>query len=211
MIGIEIANASLIHMEHDMNLKFIVLAASLGISLAGAQAAVIVDQDASTNTAYMAHFSQTNLAQSFQQNAGNIAGAGIFLQSGVGSSDNVTISLFDKLPNNGGTLLASGTALGTQGNWIDVFWGPVAIAADTTYFLVFTSGTNTLGIAGDVTNTYKRGQTYANTGFGPFPSYDYTFRTYADDAFGGTVSEPGALALFGLGLMGVTFARRRQA
>jgi hypothetical protein len=118
----------------------------------------------------------------------------------------VTISLYDKLPNNGGSLLAQGSGSGTQGSWFDVFWSPVSVTPDTTYYLVF-DGNSSLGIAGDINGGYTRGQVYANGGFGPFPSFDYTFRTYAVAA----VPEPQTYALFIAGLAAVgMFARRRK-
>jgi hypothetical protein len=100
------------------------------------------------------------------------------LQPGIGGSDNVRISLWDGLPNAGGSMLAEATDVGTQGQWIDVFWPGVAISANTTYYLVF-DGNTTLGIAGDTANPYPFGQVYANPGYNPFPSFDYTFRTYS--------------------------------
>jgi hypothetical protein len=169
----------------------------------------LIDQNAPTNNAFMAGFGQDNLAQSFQQAASNIVGAGIFLESGVGSTDTVTISLWNNLPNNSGTMLASASTTGTQGSWADVFWSSVAVTPNTTYYLVFTGNTS-LGIAGDTTNQYSRGQVYANAGFGSFPSYDYTFRTYATDVNAVPEPESYAMLLAGLGLMGFIARRRKQ-
>jgi hypothetical protein len=137
----------------------------------------VIDQNQPSGPTYMAGFSQTDLAQSFQQTNDNISGAGILLMADIGSTDNVTISLWDGLPNAGGTLLESASAMGTAGEWVDVFWGYYPITPETTYFLVF-DGNTTLGVAGDVNNPYPHGHVYANAGFIPFPDFDYAFRTY---------------------------------
>lgn len=185
------------------------LFASLVVA-AAVQAAPVIDQNSPTYNAHMAGFAQTNLAQSFKQTASDISGAGILLRAGVGSSDNVTISLYDKLPTDGGQLLASGSAIGTAGSWVDVFWADVAISANTTYFLVF-SGNSTLGISGNTANPYSDGQVYANQGYQSFPGFDYTFRTYSDDgADNGHVPEPASLALVSGALMGAGFAARKR-
>lgn len=138
-----------------------------------------IDQNQPSGPVYMAAFSQGDLAQSFQQTNGNICGAGILLQAGIGGSDNVTIAIWDALPNAGGTMLAEASATGTAGDWVDVYWPTITITPATTYYLVFT-GNTTLGIAGDTSNPYPYGHVYANTGFSPFTGFDYAFRTYYD-------------------------------
>lgn len=147
-----------------------------------------IDQNQPNDPSYMAAFSQTDLAQSFQhQNSTNICGAGIKLRQNIGNCDTVRISLWDRLPNQGGTMLATGSAQGCQGQWVDVFWNRVAIAQNTTYYLVF-DGNVTLGISGDTANPYPHGQVYANSGFQSFPNFDYTFRTYSDSGSGPRIS-----------------------
>ena len=144
------------------------------------------------------------------QSASNISGAGIFLQGGIGTSDTVTISVWDALPTvTGANLLASGSAVGTENNWVDVSWSPVALTAATTYYLVFTGNTS-LGISGDVNDGYAFGNVFANSGYGSFPGYDYTFRTFADAA--GAVPEPTSWALMitGFGLIGGALRVRRK-
>ncbi|MEH6756877.1 MAG: PEPxxWA-CTERM sorting domain-containing protein [Parasphingorhabdus sp.] len=190
--------------------KFVTAGAALLIT-SQAHAAEFVDQNQPNNPDYMAGFSQTDLAQSFQQSSSNISGAGIFLQSGIGSIDDVTISLWDLLPNAfGASQLATGSVLGTQGSWADVFWTPVAIVAGQTYFLAF-GGNTSLGISGDTSNPYANGQTYANPGYGSFPTFDYTFRTFSSDSLG-AVPEPStwAFMIFGFGAIGGAMRRRRN-
>src|SRR5690606_12723144 len=89
--------------ESDM-IRYAVLAAVCGAAVA-AHGQNVIDQNQPNAPDYMAGFAQGDLAQSFQPGAGNVSGAGIFLQAGVGSTDNVTISLYDALPNAGGNLL----------------------------------------------------------------------------------------------------------
>lgn len=173
----------------------------------------VIDQNQPNNTRTMANFLIGDLAQSFQQAADNVAGAGVFLVPGIGASATVTISLWDNLPNASGVLLASGSGLATPGGWFDVFWSPVNVIPDSTLFLVFTSSNNVLNddmvIGGDPNNPYNRGQMYANQGFQVFPVYDYAFRTYAEPAQT-SVPEPSSIALlmFG-GLMGLFIAKRK--
>lgn len=158
-------------------------------------AADTIDQSDLTANAYMAAFSQTDLAQSFTPSANNVSGAGIQLYTIEGSLG-ITISLWDNLPNNGGNKLASATSGQVNaGQWVDVFWNPVAVTPGHTYYLVFESVNNAGGIWGDIANGYPGGMVFANPGYQPFPSFDYTFREYSGNA----VPEPASLALLGTG------------
>ncbi|HMI20814.1 MAG TPA: PEPxxWA-CTERM sorting domain-containing protein [Sphingomonas sp.] len=176
-----------------------------------ARATDFVDQSDPVANAFMAGFSQGGLAQSFAPSGSNVSGAGLFLVSGVGTTDTVTISLWTDLPNQfGATLLASASTMGSVGSWADVFWAPVSVAANQTYFLVF-SGNNTLGAAGDTQNNYVFGNTYANSSFDSYPGYDYTFRTYSSDAVSPS-PEPASWALMvgGFGMVGGALRSRRK-
>lgn len=83
----------------------------------------------------MAGYSQADLAQSFKPSFDNVAGCGIFLRTGTGVAEAISIELWDALPNQGGTLLADGDALGNPGTWVDVFWP--ALMRTTNLHLLF--------------------------------------------------------------------------
>jgi hypothetical protein len=188
-------------MEESMKTLALALSGAVIMSVTASATAgdYILDQNQPNANVYMAAFSQTDLAQSFQQSADNIAGAGIYLWL-YGNPGNVTISLWDALPNAGGEMLASATDTGTPDSWFDVYWDPVDVTPGETYYLVFTDDNTGMGIAGDTNNPYPYGHVFANPGYQPFPQYDYTFRTWA-------IPAPGALAL--LGLAGLVRTRRR--
>ena len=129
----------------------------------------------------MAGFTQPDLAQSFQPDVPNLRGAEILLRAGQGTEDSVTLSVFDGLPNAGGTLLTRGGTIAREGDWARVLFDPIPVVSGQTYYMVLESGgTGGLGIMGDILNPYPGGQVFANAGFGSFPDFDYTFRTYAE-------------------------------
>lgn len=175
-------------------------------------AQIVVDQSQLSDTVYMAEFAQTDLAQSFQQTHSNITGADVQLQAGVGDGNtgDITIALYNNLPSAGGTLLASGTDAGVSaGQFATVSFGQVSITPGSTYYLVFTSTNNSLGLGGDTSNPYPNGQVYANSGYGSFPTFDYTFQTFAN-ATPTSTPEPGTYALLASSVLaGAAFLRRR--
>jgi len=186
----------------------VVLAAVTVLCAASAGAQYQIDQNQPTGTSYIAAFSQTDLAQSFQPGLPQSVGAGILLEPGQGSTDTVTIQLWTALPNVGGaTMLAQGSAQGTQGQWVDVYWSPVQVTVGQTYYLVFT-GNTTLGVLGEEDNPYPRGYVYANPGYQSFVDFDYAFRTWAVPV----IPLPGNSGLIVLGLLmlvaGVVALRR---
>jgi hypothetical protein len=168
-------------------------------------AAVVIDQDnTQLSEGIMSSFLNGSQVQSFQQSASNIAGAGILLEGS--GSDSITINLYDllPLPESGATLLATGSAVGVGGSWVDVYWGEVSISPDTTYYLEF-SGSD-LATTADLQNRYSRGIYYSSSLSG-FPAYDLIFRTYANDT---VVPEPGTYVMFlaGMGMIGAITRRR---
>lgn len=170
-----------------------------------ANSALIIDQNQPLANSVPISF--TGVAQSFQQTASNVAGAGIFL-AGTGTG-NVSISLYNygNTPFIGGALLASASGIATGGgSWFDVFWNPVAVTPGSTLFLLFNriDFNNTL-VINSALNPYPLGVAYANA-YGTTP-YDFTFRTYSSTA----VPVPGSIALLTLGLVGMLYLRKRAA
>ncbi len=143
-----------------------------------------VNQDI-TNTC-MANISQTDLAQSYMAVEPISAGAGVEFQ-GLSTGLDVTLSLWDALPNAGGTMLASGTSQTDGVNlFTDVFWDPVVnVTPGDTYYIVIDGDLSLPCVSGNTADPYPGGNVFANAGFTPFPTFDYTFRTYSCAGGGG--------------------------
>lgn len=141
--------------------------------------APVVDIDQNQNNTCMANFSQGDLAQQFTATSSAICGAGLTFSSVASGS--LTIALYTALPNAGGTQLATATGTVSNSDVGNVYWPMVTITPGTQYYLVFTTPSNqpiSACVAGSTTNPYAGGMLYANAGFNPFPSFDYTFRTF---------------------------------
>lgn len=210
-----------------MKVKILAAAALAALAASGsALAADVIDQDQESHPKTLALLSQTDLAQSFEQTADNIAGAGVFLSANGLGPVAITISLWDALPNADGTELAAATdTTYANSHWFDVYWTAVPVTPNKTYYLVFTEAYQTnYGIAGDFTNPYGGGIAYANTGYSSLPALDYAFRTYSDPSYvpptpptppvtgdARAVPEPAtwALMILGFGAAGGALRRRR--
>jgi hypothetical protein len=155
---------------------------------------------------YLNQTAPVTYAQSFRPSQSTVSGAGVALPN-VSGIPEIIISLYDRLPTNGGTALASGTASWpAQGEYFfDAFWDPVAVTPLHTYYLLITSTASFWGSADGYSDGGYEGTSL--DGFTQPAGTDFVFRTFADDGIVTEVSEPGSLALFGLGLLGI-LARR---
>ncbi len=147
----------------------------------GACAMPLLEVNQDVEDTCMAFVTQTDLAQSYIAVEPQSAGAGIKFTAGTPPDGlDVTLSLWDALPNAGGTMLATGTTTGTTDEWVDVFWDPVVtLTPGDTYFITIEGDAALPCVAGSTGDPYAGGDTYANTGYTQFPGFDYTFRTYS--------------------------------
>ena len=158
-----------------------------------------IDQD--SPIADFPNLSYSGTVQSFQQSSSNISGAGILISSNL--SANVVLSIWDSLPTQTGVALATGTTGfgGAAPGWYDVFWAPIQVTPDTTYYLFIN---NSGGLISGNNNKYSRGEWYAGSsapsGFSVFPQYDMSFRTYTSPV---AVPEPTSLLLMLVGAMAI--------
>lgn len=128
-------------------------------------------------------FGTSDIAQDFLAESLVITGARVKLRAGEGDGQpgDVTISMWTGLPNAGGVVVATGTALGVSaGEFAEVHWSPVgAVANVQAYLLVFTGTNSTLCLAGNTANPYPSGQAYAGAGYQPLASTDFVFELLA--------------------------------
>lgn len=184
-----------------------------------AAATNVIDVNQPERNVYLADFAHpAGLGQTFQQVANNISGAGLFLMPGVGSgTGNITISVWDENPDfAGSTMLGRGSATGSAGQWVDVFWTPAATIAHHRYYLTFQSDNATLGYAG-LRAGGDFGYYWGAATWGSYSSewgfYDVTFRTYTT---GDVVESPSAapepmtwaMTIAGFGMVGATLRRK---
>jgi len=146
----------------------------------------VIEVNQDVEDACMATVDQTGLAQSYVPLEDQSAGAGIKFTTASTGLD-VELSLWDGLPNAGGTMLASGITQTDGTFWADVFWDPVMnVTVGNTYYIVIDGDVTLPCVAGSINDPYPGGNVFANAGYTPFPAFDYTFRTYSCDGGGPT-------------------------
>lgn len=198
-------------MKTTLKLALACFAAAFQLS---AFAAPIVDQEQPSHVSGFCFLNDSfQCGQSFRQDHANISGAGFYVDPsyGDGSSGTVTLSIFSSY--NGGApsgLIASGSAANVNPNsgWIDVFFNPAAVTVGNQYYLIIQS-TNSI-VASYGIPSYADGNAVYFGSETAYQSFDLTFRTYYENNLT-QVPEPGSIALLGLGIAGLAFARRKKA
>jgi hypothetical protein len=188
------------------------LAALLLLSM-HVNAANVIDQNNPSVAGTFCQISTNICGQSFQQDNGNISGAGIYVQPASGSGQ-VTLSVWETLSRTGAPIASatSGTVSSPYG-WVDVFWTPVVTDPTKTYFLYLGSTNSTFFAAqGSHMSNYPDGG--GISGGSPSAVWDITFRTYYSTSMPvAAIPEPStyALMLAGLGFVGFVANRRRKS
>lgn len=167
-------------------------------------------------------------AQSFTPDSSTIIGASAALV-GIdpdnnpfdGSTAQVTINLWDLLPNDpGATLLAGGSVLAVADqSFASVIWDPVTLSPGATYFLEFVLH-ETTNLAVNVSingNAYMGGTAWNRDPDDPsapwqvVENFDFAFLTWSTSSpVESTVPEPATITLLATGIAAMGAARRRQ-
>jgi hypothetical protein len=189
-----------------------------GLAAFPVSAAPVIDQlngitNTSTGFCYIHRSGIDNLCgQSFTQTNNNIAGAGVYFDPAYSTGlGNLTISIFSNYSTTPSGLIASGTATGVSSNsgWVDIFWTAASVIPNATYFMVLSSTVDLVPF-GTNSNNYNNGVILYGGIQNYYPGWDLVFRTYSDDGSSNNVPAPGALALLGLGLLGIGALRRNR-
>lgn len=191
--------------------KFAFALAAVTIAAATpATAATVIDQGQATSVGGFAFLNQSTISsQSFKAGYNNSVGAGVFLASGYGSTGRVTVSILTAVPGSSAQIVATGTANGTAGSWVDVSWAQTALVVGQTYWLSATSNSS-LVVGFNQGNSYANGDAFYGTFSYAQYGYDLTFRTYANNAVA-AVPEPATWGLMIAGFGMVGFGLRRRA
>ena len=197
------------------NVKFsnvVVAAFLLALASGAAPAATVIDQ---SNEGGPIGFSVIHpgdvTEQTFTAGLSNSIGAGVHLDlNGAEAAGNVTLSIWTGTVNDlSATMLASGTAFATAGDWIDMMWGQISLTVGQAYSLRASSDVNLIV---DATNGfhYTAGDVFYNgVNYGAL-GYDLDFRTYSNS---GPAPEPAswALMLGGFAMVGGAMRTRKHA
>ncbi|AFU70108.1 secreted protein with Por secretion system C-terminal sorting domain [Psychroflexus torquis ATCC 700755] len=134
-----------------------------------------INQDA--GDACLAFLFQADVIQSYQPVEAISSGAGFQFLSAPTAGTNLTLTLYDALPSDGGVALTSGTAVadGTA-VWLDVSWTVASVVPGDTYFIGLT-GTAGQCVSGSTSDLYPGGNFFV--GGNPSPDADLIFRTYS--------------------------------
>ncbi len=174
-----------------------------------ASAATVVDQSQVNMLSPFSYLNQNVVtSQSFVAGYNNTVGAGVFLSQYSRGASNVTLNILSANPASGGQVIATGTATGTGGNWVDVSWAQAALVVGRTYWLSATADGPAI-IAATASNAYARGTAYS--GSQSYSNYDLTFRTFSNNAaLAAAVPEAGTwgMMIAGFGMMGFSLRRR---
>ncbi|MCP4507227.1 MAG: hypothetical protein GY826_12670 [Fuerstiella sp.] len=129
----------------------------------------------------------TQQFQSFQPTEDNLTGASVKVSSQyIGSvnpgSGDVTLSLYDTLPQTGVNPMATAMVSGVlPGQWAEVSFEPeISVTADSIYYLKFSSSNPDFQFAGTKLDSYPQGTWYLNE---TPSSGDVAFKTFSQSAF----------------------------
>ncbi len=128
----------------------------------------------------------SGVAQSFTSDSYESAGAAIKFNA-ISNGFDVTLSIWDNLPNAGGNVLISKTTQTSGENWVEVFWDQVLpITPGEVYYLVVQGPYGLPCVSGNINNIYEGGQAYAGQTYDSYPDWDFVFKTYSCDGGGPT-------------------------